>query len=278
MTATNGAGAVTATSGATSKVDPVAPAEHDRAVDLRHDPRRRDPDRRQGAWTGTPTISYAYQWRRCDTSGASCADIAGATGTSYRLTSADANATIRVVVTAANGAGSTPATTAASARVAAAPPVNTAAPAISGTTRDGGTLTADRGTWTGTPTITYAYQWRRCDAAGANCADIANATNATYTLTSADVGTTTRVVVTASNTAGTATATAAQSAQIDPRRAGQHDGADDRGHDARRPDPHGRPRHVDRNAGDHLRLPVARCDATARTAPTSRARRRRPTR
>src|SRR4029079_2185263 len=115
-----------------------------------------------------------------------------------------------------NAAGSTAATTAATARVAAAPPVNTAAPAISGLSRAGGTLRADRGHTTGKPAISYAYQWRRCDAGGANCADIANATNATYTLTSADVGTTTRVFVTATNTAGPATATAAPSAKIDP--------------------------------------------------------------
>src|SRR6185312_9685008 len=126
--------------------------------------------------------------RRCDSAGANCADIAGATSTTYALTSADLGKTIRAVVTATNAAGATSAATTQTAAVAAAPPVNTVAPAISGTARDGSTLSVTQGTWTGTPSVTYAYQWRRCDSAGANCADIAGATAATYALTSSDVG------------------------------------------------------------------------------------------
>jgi thermitase len=88
----------------------------------------------------------------------------------------------------------------------ASPPVNTGLPVIAGTAQQGQTLTASTGTWTGT-TLSYAYQWRRCDSTGANCAAIAGATASTYTLTSADVGSTLRVDVTASNGAGSAVAT-----------------------------------------------------------------------
>ena len=81
------------------------------------------------------------------------------------------------------------------------------APAGGGVAHDGETLSADPGTWNGTGTLTYAYQWQRCDADGNNCQDIAGATGSHYTPTAADVGGTVRVVVTATNDAGTSTPT-----------------------------------------------------------------------
>src|SRR6202042_3371633 len=54
-----------------------------------------------GAWLDGPT-GYGYQWEDCNTSGASCSNIAGATGSSYTLTRNDVNDTVRVVVTASN--------------------------------------------------------------------------------------------------------------------------------------------------------------------------------
>jgi hypothetical protein len=74
--------------------------------------------------------------------------------------------------------------------------------------RVGEILWASTGTWTGLPT-TYAYEWRRCDAAGASCETIAGAAGATYRAASADLGGTVRVVVTASNPGGSASATSA---------------------------------------------------------------------
>jgi fibronectin type 3 domain-containing protein len=123
-----------------------------------------------GSWSGTAPISYAYQWRRCDSGGANCADIAGATAQTYALVSADVGSTMRVAVTGSNGVGSATATSAQTAVVAAAatPPANTSPPTISGTAQAGQTLTADKGTWTGTAPISYAYQWRRCAVAYSN--------------------------------------------------------------------------------------------------------------
>jgi hypothetical protein len=81
-------------------------------------------------------------------------------------------------------------------------PMNAALPAISGTPAAGATLTASTGDWTGSGELVYAYVWRRCDAAGANCSDIPGATAMRYTAAAADVGSTMRVRVTATSTKG----------------------------------------------------------------------------
>lgn len=75
-------------------------------------------------------------------------------------------------------------------------PVNTIAPAISGTQAEFETLSCSTGTWSGSATISYSYQWERSGS------PIGGATSNTYTLVSADVGETLTCVVTATNTAG----------------------------------------------------------------------------
>src|SRR5438128_2313651 len=80
-------------------------------------------------------------------------------------------------------------------------PSNTAAPTIFGTAQQGQLLTASQGAWSGSPS-SYSYQWLRCDFAGASCAPLALATTSSYSVVEADVGHTLRVVVIASNAAG----------------------------------------------------------------------------
>ncbi|HEX5195511.1 MAG TPA: hypothetical protein VFW09_22150, partial [Solirubrobacteraceae bacterium] len=46
------------------------------------------------------------------------------------------------------------------------------------------------------------YAWSRCDTGGSNCTAISGATSSTYQIQSADAGSTLKVAVTASNTAG----------------------------------------------------------------------------
>ena len=169
-----------------------------------------------GSWSGTQPISYAYQWRRCDSGGSGCSDIGGATTKTYTLTSADVGATIRLSVSGSNSAGASTATSTQTAVVQGPPvaPANTTPPTISGTAQDGQTLSGDPGSWSGTQPISYAYQWRRCDSAGSGCSDIGGATTKTYTLTSADVGATIQVLVEASNSAGRSTATSAPTAVV----------------------------------------------------------------
>jgi hypothetical protein len=74
------------------------------------------------------------------------------------------------------------------------------------------TMTAMPGAWTNQPTG-YAYQWMRCDAAGAHCQAISGATAATYTLTQADENSDIAVQATAHNGSG---ATAATSKPVGP--------------------------------------------------------------
>ncbi|HVW19182.1 MAG TPA: nidogen-like domain-containing protein, partial [Solirubrobacteraceae bacterium] len=80
-------------------------------------------------------------------------------------------------------------------------PVETAAPAISGTAVQGQVLGVAHGTWTNDPT-SYGYRWQRCDALGASCEPIDGATSPTYTLGDDDVGHTVVVEETATNAGG----------------------------------------------------------------------------
>ena len=156
-----------------------------------------------GTWSGAAPIAYTRQWQRCDAAGANCADVDGATGTTYDLVGADAGRRVRVVVTAKNDVGEASKASAATAKVTWAPE-NVAAPTVSGTPRDGLSLSASTGEWQGAGPIAYAYAWQRCDAAGDGCAAIAGATNASYTPDPDDVGHALRVGVTATNGDGAA--------------------------------------------------------------------------
>jgi GH25 family lysozyme M1 (1,4-beta-N-acetylmuramidase) len=96
-----------------------------------------------------------------------------------------------------------------------APPTNTYPPTISGSPAPGQKLTASPGTWSGTPPLTYAYQWQRCDATGANCASITTATGQAYTVVTADIGHQLLVVVRARNAAGMASAASTPTAVVE---------------------------------------------------------------
>ena len=169
-----------------------------------------------GVWQGSPTPTYSYGWQRCDSGGNNCVAISGANGSAYTLVGADAGSTIEVVVTASNSAGQASATSAPSGVVGAASsaPSNTQLPGLSGTATVGQQLTASPGVWQGSPTPTYSYGWQRCDSGGNNCVAISGANGSAYTLVGADAGSTIEVVVTASNSAGQASAASAPSGVV----------------------------------------------------------------
>ena len=152
-----------------------------------------------GSWSGTDTVMYGYQWLRCDSGG--CAQIGSATGSTYVVQQSDIGHTLRVRVTAGNGAGIASAASAAfPSGSSVSPPRSIALPGTSGTATVGHSLQAGTATWTGTGPITLSYQWRRCSTlAATDCAPITGATARSYLLTSADQGLRMRVVVIARN-------------------------------------------------------------------------------
>ena len=169
-----------------------------------------------GTWSGNPT-TYAQAWSRCDKNGNKCSTIEEATSSTYTLDTPDVGHTLRVTVTATNAdnesgsATSVPTAVVSSAKA----PQNTAPPTVSGTTEVGSALTTSNGTWSNSPTK-YTYAWERCDEHGNKCSTISGAVSATYTLTTADVGTTLRAAVTASNGTGSTTATSVPTAIVPP--------------------------------------------------------------
>lgn len=73
-----------------------------------------------GGWSNGPS-SFAYEWQLCNAAGGECADLEGQTAPQIALSSADVSHTLRVIVTASNAAGATPAASSVSAVVAPAP-------------------------------------------------------------------------------------------------------------------------------------------------------------
>ena len=102
-----------------------------------------------GTWSGTPPITFTYQWRRDGS------NISGATSSTYTLVSADAGSAITGVVTATNSVTSVTSVSTATAAVTQSP-VNTSTPSISGATAQGSTLSSTTGSWTGYP-ASFSY-------------------------------------------------------------------------------------------------------------------------
>jgi hypothetical protein len=116
-----------------------------------------------------------------------------------------------VTVTGTSSAGSAAAQSAPTGVIGAAP-ANTSPPTISGSAREGETLSASPGTWSGSPAPEFGYQWERCNSSGVSCEIIAGATSAAYIVLSADVGGTLAVTVTGTSSAGSAAAQSATTA------------------------------------------------------------------
>ena len=154
-----------------------------------------------GLYSPAPS-AYAYAWFRDG------GRIAGASGATYVLTSADLGHSVQAEVTATRSARVATATlTAPIATVGPGNPTLSPIPTISGTPKVGTTLTAATGTWaSGT---TFVYEWL---AAGVV---IAGAGDATFVPGVAEFGRTISVRVTATNPAyATTVRTSAASAAV----------------------------------------------------------------
>lgn len=133
VTATNADGSNFAESNQTATVTPAtssAAPKNTSAPTISGTPKvGQDLTVNNGTWSGNPT-SYSYQWQRCDADIASCQNVVGATGKTYRVPPADLGYRLRVAVTARNAKGSAAANSAITAVVAPAVTVTNRRPTL----------------------------------------------------------------------------------------------------------------------------------------------------
>ncbi len=164
-----------------------------------------------GGWVGTNPVAFSYRWSRCD---ANCSPISGATGNTFTVASSDVAHGLQVEVTATNSEGTKTAVSTRTAVAVARRPSNDSLPTISGQPTFSATLTAAPGTWSGTPTISYTYRWKRCNGSGDQCNSIRDATARNYDVQLVDAGSRIRVAVTASNGGGSKSAWSASTGVV----------------------------------------------------------------
>ena len=110
----------------------IPPSNTVGARDLRHPGDGQTLTASTGSWSGSPPLSYAYQWELCNGSGEGCANISGATELHLPLGHGDVGRHATGHGHASNPGGSASSTSAATGVVAALAPSNTALPVISG--------------------------------------------------------------------------------------------------------------------------------------------------
>jgi hypothetical protein len=219
VTASNVAGSAAASSAASGRVAAVAPSNTGLPSISGSAVQGEALSASPGSWGGAPAPTYTFRWQRCGPAGEGCADIAGATGSSYLLGQADVDETVRVRVTATNAARSASASSPVTGTIAgtgAVAPSSVAAPAIAGSLEAGQTVSASAGSWSGTQPLAYVYQWESCNAAGSACEAIEGATGSSYTLGADDEGRTLRVLVGASGPGGQTQALSPASGEVQP--------------------------------------------------------------
>jgi len=142
-----------------------------------------------GSWGGTGTITYLFQWYRCNAAGGSCTVIHAATSPTYALDARDVGKTLGLAVRATDSNGTSSAYSSLVGPIAPKRPLleSTAQPVVTGPPIEGKTVQVTTGTWSPTP-AQLAYRWERCNVHGRACAAIPGATAASYTITAADVG------------------------------------------------------------------------------------------
>jgi len=186
-----------------------------------------------GSWLAFPGAKTSFKWFRCNNkttagtkqfgSSSRCVAIEAATKSRYTVTAADKGKYISVLVTAVNVAGTT--TITAESKQVSFAPIKTSNPSVSGTAKVGGTLTATSGSWSAYPEAQAGFKWFRCNKPvssvgasfdrGSGCVVISGATQSRYTVTEADQGKYISVLVQATNSAGSTSATSRSTRKVE---------------------------------------------------------------
>ena len=146
-----------------------------------------------GSWS-TELDGASFRWLRC--TGGNCQAVPGSDTTTYRVTGADVDHSVRVEVTAT--AGDAEETTGSGSTPIVPPLTATELPELEGGLRmPGQTVTMILGGWS-RPVVDTSVHWQRCDPALTSCTPIAGAIGTAYVLTEADVSHAVHAEVTAS--------------------------------------------------------------------------------